>query len=64
MNSNIDIKMDEFTKKLSELTNNSDLPISVIESIGTNWLNEVRTVKAMKLYQEREQTDSEGKDKD
>jgi len=55
----LDIKMDEFTKGLNELTNNSDLPISVIEVIGTNWLTEVRTVKAMKLYQEREKTELE-----
>ncbi len=56
---NIDIKIEEFVKNLADITNNSDLPISVIESLGTNWLNEVKRIKVIKLAQDKENLEKE-----
>lgn len=62
VSSNIDLKIDKFIKDLEKLTKESELPISVIESIGTNWLTEVRQIKAMKLYQDRNNINKEASD--
>ncbi|MGN6713777.1 hypothetical protein [Anaerocolumna jejuensis] len=56
-----DLKIEEFVKSLADITNNSDLPISVIESLGTNWLSEVRKIKLMKLAQDKENLENESK---